>query len=72
MKKKSKNEAGEAQNGTPATHRGRILARALAEDLQLVRGEEDQPPMMLDATRTDPPPGYDVTFRGSDGSENLF
>lgn len=51
--------------------RGRVLARILAEDLRLVRGE-DHSPSILSATLTDPPPGYDVTFRGSDSSDNLF
>jgi len=44
--------------------RGRVLARILAEDLRLVQGDVGSP-IQIDA-RTDPPPGFDVTFRGSD------
>lgn len=46
---------------------GRILARVLSEDLREVRGE-DQSSFTIDATRTDPPPGYDITFAGSDSA----
>lgn len=47
-----------------ALGRGRVLARILAEDLRVVRGEEGSP-IQIEA-RTDPPPGFDVTFAGSD------
>jgi len=45
--------------------RGRVLARVLAEDLREVWGGS-QFPVILAGTRTVPPPGYDVTFSGSD------
>jgi hypothetical protein len=66
-----KSKRGVQENAAPDATRGRVLARILAEDLRLVRGEDDSP-FTLDATLTDPPPGYDVTFRGSDSSDNLF
>lgn len=44
---------------------GRVLARVLAEDLRRVKGGDDFL-FVREATRTDPPPGYDVTFAGSD------
>jgi hypothetical protein len=50
---------------SPGAFRGRVLARTLAEDLRLVRGEGALPPIQM-AVRTDPPPGFDVTFSGSD------
>jgi hypothetical protein len=46
--------------------RDRVLARVLAEDLRAVRGAEDE---LSGLTVTDPPPGRDVTFHGSDGGE---
>jgi len=45
--------------------RGRVLARTLAEDLRFVRGDGALPPIQT-AIRTDPPPGFDVTFSGND------
>jgi len=56
-----------ARKGTDTLNpaRGRILARVLAEDLREVRGEDDSL-ITSRATRTDPPPGYDLTFVGSD------
>ena len=70
--RKSKKGIQEGKKPALDANRGRILARVLAEDLRSVRGEEEMPPITVDATRTDPPPGYDVTFKGSDGSDNLF
>jgi hypothetical protein len=49
-----------------ANCRDRVLARVLAEDLRVVRGADDE---LSGYTITDPPPGRDVTFHGSDGGE---
>ncbi|PYQ57433.1 MAG: hypothetical protein DMF53_22720 [Acidobacteria bacterium] len=65
--RKSKEGIQEGKKTALDAARGRILARVLSEDLRAVRGE-DQSPMTVDATRTDPPPGYDITFIGSDSS----
>jgi hypothetical protein len=46
--------------------RGRVLARILAEDLRFVQGCDFQ--SFFAAARTDPPPGFDVTFAGADNS----
>jgi hypothetical protein len=69
MRKSKKETAREGQDTAPGAARGRILARVLAEDLRTVRGEEDPSPITVDAaTRTDPPPGYDLTYIGSDNA----
>jgi hypothetical protein len=49
----------------PVAARGRVLARTLAESLLDIRGGEELQ-LELAATRTSPPPGYDVTYVGSD------
>lgn len=53
---------------TLAESRNRVLARVLAEDLRVVRGEGE---ILPEYTITDPPPGRDVTFQGSDGGETF-
>jgi hypothetical protein len=60
-----KRKAG-SQESTWVDCRDRVLARVLAEDLRAVRGAEDE---LSGLTVTDPPPGRDVTFHGSDGGE---
>lgn len=70
--RKSKEGVQEGKKPALDATRGRILARVLSEDLRTVRGEDrlpnSQSPFTVDATRTDPPPGYDITFAGSDNS----
>jgi hypothetical protein len=70
--RKSKEGAQKGRKTALDATRGRILARVLSEDLRAVRGEDRSPstqsPFSVDATRTDPPPGYDVTYIGSDNS----
>lgn len=50
---------------TPIAARRRVLARTLAESLLEIRGGEELQ-LGLAATRTSPPPGFDVTYIGSD------
>lgn len=70
--RKSKESVQEGKKPVLDATRGRILARVLSEDLRAVRGEDRSPstqsPFGADATRTDPPPGYDITYIGSDNS----
>ena len=57
-----------AEGTATADCRNRVLARVLAEDLRIVRGEGE---ILASYTITDPPPGRDVTFHGSDGGETF-
>jgi hypothetical protein len=54
------------EEAAAASGRGRVLARALAEELRGVKGGGD---VLASLTTTDPPPGDDVTFVKSDGGQ---
>jgi hypothetical protein len=57
----------EKRDYNPSQLNGRVLARALAEDLCGVSGGLGPTNNMLTAGVTDLGDGLDVTFRGSDG-----
>ena len=57
----------EKRDCNPSQPNGRVLARALAEDLRGVYGGSGPTTNMLTAGVTDAGDGLDITYRGSDG-----
>ena len=57
----------EKRDCNPSQLNGRVLARALAEDLRGASGGLGPTTNMLTAGVTDAGNGLDVTYRGSDG-----
>lgn len=57
----------EKRECNPSQLNGRVLARALAEDLRGVSGGLRPTTNIISSSVTDLGDGYDVTFRGGDG-----